>query len=182
MSDVSAGGRDINNLNMSKAKKKEESKMISKMREKCKNKKGFTLVELIVVLVILAILIALLVPALTGYIDKANEKKALAEAKLVLNAVQTVESNAYSEAYDKGEEYKAKTDDQSVGTGATSGTAGEILKLSEVQKFTTLTYQTNEKGKVTKLVYQKAKNKATYTLTEGTGKWEAETVTGTKKS
>lgn len=40
-----------------------------------KGRKGFTLVELIVVLVILAILAALLVPALTGYIDKAKEKK-----------------------------------------------------------------------------------------------------------
>ena len=40
-----------------------------------KNKQGFTLVELIVVLVILAILTALLVPALTGYIDRAREKK-----------------------------------------------------------------------------------------------------------
>ena len=50
--------------------------MFEKIR-KMKNKKGFTLVELIVVLVILAILAALLVPALTGYIDKANNQKVL---------------------------------------------------------------------------------------------------------
>ena len=48
--------------------------MFEKIR-KMKNQKGFTLVELIVVLVILAILAALLVPALTGYIDKANNEK-----------------------------------------------------------------------------------------------------------
>lgn len=61
---------------------------------KYKNK-GFTLVELIVVLVILAILAALLVPALTGYIDKAKEKKIVAETRMVVMAVQTVASETY---------------------------------------------------------------------------------------
>ena len=55
--------------------------MFEKIR-KMKSKKGFTLVELIVVLVILAILAALLVPALTGYIDRANEEKVVAEARM----------------------------------------------------------------------------------------------------
>ena len=49
--------------------------------------KGFTLVELIVVLVILAILAALLVPALTGYIDKAKEKKVIAETRMLHTAI-----------------------------------------------------------------------------------------------
>ena len=67
------------------------------MFAKVKNKKGFTLVELIVVLVILAILAALLVPALTGYIDKAKEKKIVAETRMVVMAVQTVASEAYGQ-------------------------------------------------------------------------------------
>lgn len=71
-------------------KKQEEDFMRLK-----KGRKGFTLVELIVVLVILAILAALLVPALTGYIDKAKEKSVVAEARMILQAVQTEVSEIY---------------------------------------------------------------------------------------
>ena len=80
---------------------------------KCRsNKKGFTLVEVIVVLVILAILAAIMIPALTGYIDKANKKAAVAEGRNVLLALQTVASEHYNDSnrgvkdkYDK-EPYK----------------------------------------------------------------------------
>ena len=46
---------------------------MSRLKKLCKNKKGFTLVEVVVVLVILAILAAILIPTLTGYVDKASE-------------------------------------------------------------------------------------------------------------
>lgn len=70
--------------------------LLTKLHEtRNKKKKGFTLVELIVVLVILAILAALLIPALTGYIDNANEKKVTAEARTALMAAQTVVSDTY---------------------------------------------------------------------------------------
>lgn len=70
--------------------------MFEKIR-KLKDRKGFTLVELIVVLVILAILAALLIPALTGYIDKANKDKVVAECRQVVVAAQTVASEAYGQ-------------------------------------------------------------------------------------
>lgn len=88
------------------------------MKKQTKHTKGFTLVELIVVLVILAILIALLVPALTGYIDKANEKAAIAECRQVVVATQ----GKASELYGKDEFSHSKMD----------SLTDEILKLAEV--------------------------------------------------
>lgn len=64
--------------------------------QKTERQKGLHLVELIVVLVILAILAALLIPALTGYIDKANAEKAVAETRMVVMAIQTESSSTYA--------------------------------------------------------------------------------------
>jgi prepilin-type N-terminal cleavage/methylation domain-containing protein len=57
---------------------------------------GFTLVEVIVVLVILAILAAIAIPALTGYIDKAKDKKYIAEARNVSVAMKTLLAEDYA--------------------------------------------------------------------------------------
>jgi prepilin-type N-terminal cleavage/methylation domain-containing protein len=57
---------------------------------------GFTLVDVIVVLVILAILAAIAIPALTGYIDKAQDKQYIAEARNISMAIKTVLSEAYA--------------------------------------------------------------------------------------
>jgi type IV pilus assembly protein PilA len=54
------------------------------------HRKGFTLVEVIVVLVILAILAAIAIPALTGYIDKAEDKKWEMRARDGVVAMRTV--------------------------------------------------------------------------------------------
>ncbi|MDR2163076.1 MAG: prepilin-type N-terminal cleavage/methylation domain-containing protein [Clostridiales Family XIII bacterium] len=57
---------------------------------------GFTLVEVIVVLVILAILAAIAIPALTGYIDKAEDKKYIAMARDHFVAGRAVLDDAYA--------------------------------------------------------------------------------------
>ena len=51
------------------------------------NKKGFTIVELVIVIAVIAILAAVLVPTFSTVVKKANESKALQEAK-----------NAYTES------------------------------------------------------------------------------------
>ena len=45
------------------------------------NKKGFTIVELVIVIAVIAILAAVLIPTFAGVTKKANESKALQEAK-----------------------------------------------------------------------------------------------------
>lgn len=110
--------------------------MIAKLR-KLRDQKGFTLVELIVVLVILAILAALLVPALTGYIDKADERTATAECRMAVMAAQTVASERYAE-------------NKTVDTTKGSKDMNEIKDLAEVTGEFTLTVAD---GHVTELVY-----------------------------
>ena len=51
---------------------------------------GFTLVELIVAVAILSITAAITAPALTGYIDKGSEQKAVAEAHACVAAAESL--------------------------------------------------------------------------------------------
>ena len=118
--------------------------MLQKLYDLRKSKKGFTLVELIVVLVILAILAALLIPALTGYIDKAKEKKVVAETRQCVMAAQTL----YDEAYGKD--------------GSTSNPdTGKITDLAEVSgTIDSLKFNDNV---VSELKYTQGGKSCTYT-------------------
>jgi prepilin-type N-terminal cleavage/methylation domain-containing protein len=62
-----------------------------------RSRRGFTLVEVIVVLVILAILAAIAIPALTGYIDKANKRAYISNARIERTAAQTLLTEYYAE-------------------------------------------------------------------------------------
>jgi len=138
--------------------------------------KGFTLVELIVVLVILAILAALLIPALTGYIDKAKEKKVIAETRMVVMAVQTVTSEAYGQL-GAGKDLHFSTYPQDWSSfpafGSTPAVDGkyiqEIKKLAEVfdsNPKATFNAEATAQGKVLTLSYNNGVYTCTYNANE----------------
>lgn len=95
-------------------------------------KRGVTLVELIVVLVILAVLAALLVPSLTGYIDKAVEKRIMLQARSLMTAAQAT----IDEAYAKGQLVYSAADDAYVPSSAAVKQAmiKQIMDLSEMSE------------------------------------------------
>ena len=95
-------------------------------------KRGVTLVELIVVLVILAVLAALLVPSLTGYIDKAVEKRIVLQARSLMTAAQAT----IDEAYAKGQLVYSAAADAYVPSSAAVKQAmiKQILDLSEMSE------------------------------------------------
>lgn len=69
--------------------------MFKKLREKSKNKKGFTLVELIVVIVIILVLAAVMVPSVLRYVNRAHEANCRADAATILVQLQADVADAY---------------------------------------------------------------------------------------
>ena len=147
--------------------------MFEKIR-KMKNQKGFTLVELIVVLVILAILAAMLVPALTGYIDKANDQKIKAATRQVVMAAQTEVSEAYSKGGMTGATITIAADNvaNDAQAGETASVTGKsIVELAEVGTIgTAADSQYNLKNGITNIVitYNKDGHVTELKLTQGT--------------
>lgn len=126
-------------------------KMIALQQKRRSKKGGFTLVELIVVLVILAILAALLIPTLTGYINKAKEKKVIAETRMAVMAVQTMNSDYYA-ANNKDMDWTKLTDAQTK----------EFKELAEIDATTVSGVTFNEKHAVDTLTYTSDKKTCTY--------------------
>ena len=77
-------------------------------KERIRNNRGFTLVELVVVLVILALLAALIMPGLLGYVDGVNEKAYINNAKAAITAAQS----ELSALYQSGKRISKGTDRQ----------------------------------------------------------------------
>lgn len=75
------------------------------LREKLRNKKGFTLIEIIVVIVILAVLMAVAVPSVMSYMNEGQKAKYEAVARTVLINSQT----EYAKAVADGQTANAAT-------------------------------------------------------------------------
>ena len=129
--------------------------MFNRIKEK---KGGFTLVELIIVLVILAILAAFLVPTLTGYVDRANEKSLVSEARLAVMAAQTITDEAYATGVKPEFGTNVKADD--------------IKKLAEIDgTITAVSFDSTSTSKITSLTYKAkdGKKQCVYTATPAAG-------------
>jgi prepilin-type N-terminal cleavage/methylation domain-containing protein len=75
---------------------------------------GFTLIEVIVVLVIVAILAAIAVPALTGYIEKANDTQWEARARELNTASKTVLTEDYAKGIFHSNQWTGMTFDPAI--------------------------------------------------------------------
>lgn len=133
------------------------------------NKDGFTLVELIVVLVILAILAALLVPALTGYIDKANETKATTEARMAVMATKAEVAALYGELT-SGQNLTAATVEQLNTSAKNAFTLTEFSTASNLS----IAAKVDEYGNMLELIYTTTTYQVIYDGNTFTGKSQTE--------
>ena len=62
---------------------------MEKIKQKLKNKKAFTLIEMLIVLFIIAILLILIIPNITKNIDTAKDKSSEAYEKTVQSQAST---------------------------------------------------------------------------------------------
>lgn len=67
------------------------------IKKLCKNKKGFTLIEIIVVVVILAVLMAVAVPSVLKYMGEADDAKYMSQARGAYISAQTELVKAYTD-------------------------------------------------------------------------------------
>ena len=143
------------------------------------NRKGFTIVELVIVIAVIAILAAVLIPTFAGVTKKANESKALQEAKnsysedlalldgqvgnyMKVKYVKDFTAVADGAAFDEDAVYYTKNDEKYVeATGITAFVSGTTYYTA-----TSITKGTFDGAKYTYKLNPK------YTCTYENGTWD----------
>ncbi|WP_343209826.1 type II secretion system protein [Anaerolentibacter hominis] len=135
------------------------------MKEKLRNKKGFTLVELIVVIAILVILVGLLAPNVIRYIEKSRAAK---DKAALDNAYQSIMlALADEEAYTAAEASISTGAALSTITGKTDAFATEVKANYGTSLYTAKsnTYRgTVADDADSEIMYSLAKNGSGYTV------------------
>lgn len=157
----------------------EEKFMFKKLRQKAKNKKGFTLVELIVVIVIILVLAAVLVPSLLRYVDKANKANCKADAATILSQLQA--DYAASQANEQTG-VSALGDDYKVNGVEVLNRAATVAAPANKAVYTVTAVADSSAGaqtynEITRFAYNNGKYTATWNMNGGTGVTAGWTVT-----
>lgn len=104
--------------------------MLKFLRDKKKDNKGFTLVELVIVVAILAILVGILAPQYTKYVEKSRKAADVSNLENLVTVTKTAASDA-TDAIPAGEYTITLEKDKKVAVAAT-GTGADADKLKAV--------------------------------------------------
>lgn len=133
--------------------------MFKKLREKSKNKKGFTLVELIVVIVIILVLAAVMVPSVLRYVNRAHEANCKADAATILVQLQAEVADAY--LVDSAAPTLPTAAINGVPCNTTTPQPGSYTAVGTAE----YTYVTNADGDITAFAYRNPRNFVNWTTT-----------------
>lgn len=108
------------------------------LREKIRNKKGFTLVEMLIVVAIIAILVAVSIPLVSSSlekarrgVDEANARDAISLATIEVLGDNIVEKTTW--AYKVNSDHTAYLDGKAAGDSATGGVKGQSKGLTDIE-------------------------------------------------
>lgn len=112
--------------------------MFKFLKEKKKDNKGFTLVELVIVIAILAILVGLLAPQYTKYVEKSRKSADMNNMDELIKAVEVYEIDQASKAVITAKKVTitmSKTaETTAIATGETSNDTDVIAAFNEYVK------------------------------------------------
>lgn len=139
------------------------------MKKLNKNQKGFTLVEIIVVLVILAILAAATIPTMLGFVDDAEGKAEVANARACYVAAQAIATETFATSTAADSDAKDAACEAAINFAA-DGTPATVK--TKIGNLTGITFVSNstltadvQGGKVSSIIYYNGSK--TVTITAG---------------